>query len=258
MVLVESGSKDSGEEPPTRRATSSSGASPQPPPTGWMELAYPSSVGGPRELRPKTPGTSTTGVMGCAEAHSVLHRASLNVSNLAGLAVDADALALARQAIDHMEREQLQFVDSVVRVWETYEGSKEFISSQCKEIEAARQELFEPRSELEERLMELQAWEQRAAEDEVKQGSLKASTNAAAAAAKTASDSAEAARAMADHLQRQLMAQKEAHEQELAQLEAERVTKEDEHLSILGAAKDRLLDQRELLGQYQDQLNELW
>jgi hypothetical protein len=40
-------------------------------------------------------------------AHSVLHRASLSDANLAGLAVDADAFAIARQAIDRMEQEQL-------------------------------------------------------------------------------------------------------------------------------------------------------
>jgi hypothetical protein len=61
---------------------------------------------------------------------------------------------------------------------------------------------------------------------------------------------AEAIQATADQLHHQLMAQKEAHEQKLARLEAERIAKEDKHLSILGVAEDWLRDQRELLGQY--------
>jgi anti-sigma28 factor (negative regulator of flagellin synthesis) len=54
--------------------------------------------------------------------------------------------------------------------------------------------------------------------------SLKANAEVAATAAKAASDSATAVRAMADQLQRQLVAQKEAHEKKLARLEAQRVT----------------------------------
>jgi hypothetical protein len=49
-------------------------------------------------------------------------------------------------------------------------------------------------------------------EDEARQGSIRTSAEADAAAAKTNLDSAEAIRAMADQLQCNLMAQKEAHE----------------------------------------------
>jgi hypothetical protein len=45
------------------------------------------------------------------------------------------------------------------------------------------------------------------------------------------------------------VAQKVAHEQELDQLEAERVAKEDDHLLVLGATEDRIRDQCKLLSQ---------
>jgi hypothetical protein len=47
------------------------------------------------------------------------------------------------------------------------------------------------------------------------------------------------------------------HEKELDQLEAERIVRADDHNSVLGKAEDRIRDQRDLLGQYQDQLKEL-
>jgi hypothetical protein len=54
--------------------------------------------------------------MGRAGVHSVLCRASLSDANIAGLMVDTNAFAIARQAIDHMEQEQLQFVNSAACV----------------------------------------------------------------------------------------------------------------------------------------------
>jgi predicted nuclease with TOPRIM domain len=65
-----------------------------------------------------------------------------------------------------MEREPLQFVDSAIHVQERYEGPKEFLPTQHKEIESVRHELSKARSELEEHLAELQAREQWVAEDE--------------------------------------------------------------------------------------------
>jgi hypothetical protein len=53
-------------------------------------------------------------------------------------------------------------------------------------------------------------------EDEAWQGSIRTSAEAAAAATKTTSDSAEAVRVTMDQFQRQFVAHKEAHEQELA------------------------------------------
>jgi hypothetical protein len=51
--------------------------------------------------------------------------------------VDANAFAIACKAIDRMEREHLQFVDSAARLWEKYEGSRKFLANQRKKIEAA-------------------------------------------------------------------------------------------------------------------------
>jgi hypothetical protein len=65
-------------------------------------------------------------------------------------------------------------------------------------------------------------------------------------------DSADTARAKAEQIQRQLEAQGVAHEKELAQLEAERIAKVDEHNSILGEAEGQIRDQRDLLGLLQD------
>jgi hypothetical protein len=75
--------------------------------------------------------------------------AILKDNNLAGLAVDSSAFSITRHAINRMEWEQLQFVNSAIRVQEESEGSKEFLVLQRKEIEAAHQELSKTRSELE-------------------------------------------------------------------------------------------------------------
>jgi hypothetical protein len=142
-------------------------------------------------------------------------------------------------------------------VHERYEGLKEFLMPQRQEIENARIDLSKARSEFDERLKDIQAWEQHVADDEARLGDLMATAEAAAASAKTASDSANTVRAMSKQLQRQLEAQWVVHQKELEQLEAERITMVNEHNSVLGEAEGWICDQHDLLGILQDQLNEL-
>jgi hypothetical protein len=93
-------------------------------------------------------------------------------------------------------------------------------------------ELSKAYAEFDEHLKEVQAREQHVADDMAWQGDLKATADVA----KTASDSTDAARVMAEQLRRQLIVQKEAHKKELSQLKAERILMVEEHNSILAEA----------------------